>query len=91
MKPIWRNSFFLFTRTTKNKTKTTKRPGVEQRQDLHEVRHVSSIGVILSLLREYNCQLNLKIFFFNVSKGLIFQMLSSISTKLYAFCIQLHV
>ena len=43
---------FFFTCTTQNKSRTTKYIAVEQRQDQHQVRHVWSIGVISSVLRE---------------------------------------
>ena len=53
VKPTWSSSFFLlFTRTTKNKSRTTKYPAVEQRQEQHKVRHVWSIGVLSFLFRE---------------------------------------
>ena len=50
LKPTWRSCFF--TRTTQNKSRTTKYLAVEQRQDQHEVRHVWSIGVIPFVLIE---------------------------------------
>ena len=44
--------FCFFTRTTPQKNLNTEWPVVEQRQDQHEVWHVWSMGVLLSLLRE---------------------------------------